>query len=121
GLYQNHLMGDMHLILQLNIPIPISSKYKNQASAPFPIAVKGTILVDNMSLNNPDWAVSVSHGHGKISFTETGVESALDRVSLKVPAVWPVDWPSQGPLRFALSWDDSDHVFFAGRFADAWD
>ncbi len=121
GLYQNHLMGDMHLILRLNIPIPVSSKYKNQASASFPIAVKGTILVDNMSLNNPDWAVSVSHGHGKISFTETGVESALDRVSLKVPAVWPVDWPSQGPLRFALSWDDSDHVFFAGRFADAWD
>jgi uncharacterized protein YhdP len=121
GLYQNHLMGDMRLALHLDIPISMSTKNKNQASVSLPIAVKGSILVDNMSLHNNDWDVSLSHGHGKISFTETGVESVVDSVSLKVPAAWPVDWPSEGPLRFALSWDDTDNLFFAGRFADAWD
>lgn len=121
GLYQNHLVGDMDLTLHLNIPIAISVNNQGQTSASLPVTVKGDILASRLTLHNDDWDVGLSHGHGKISFTETGIESVLNEVSLLIPKTWPVDWPSVGRLGFALSWDDADNLFFAGRFADAWD
>jgi hypothetical protein len=122
ALYRNHLMGDMDLTLHLNIPIGMPTKNKSKTSASLPITVKGNILANNLSLYNDDWGVRLSNGHGKINFTETGVESVLNEIALLVPKAWPLDWPSAGRLVFALSWDNSaDDLFFSGRFANAWD
>jgi uncharacterized protein YhdP len=123
-LYKNNLQGEMDLALHLDIPIKIPAPHQTEDLTPPQITVKGGIGVKHLAFKNDDWDVQGSQGHGAMQFTEKGMTSTLDNVSLIVPVTWPVvDWPESGRLDFTLDWSalTENSVLFSGRFDDAWD